>query len=138
MGFERFALSSHPICPRRPVGLECTLVPGVSPVSLAFQPPRLLCGRAASYGSFIVLSRGMIFSFQGTAPSLGLCPVWECPGCECMIPQNFSRRNSLAGSLWFPLREPCYSSFFMRSKISIAAFSSEAALLVLCVFPKRR
>lgn len=79
MGFERFALSSHPICPRRPVGLECTLVPGVSPVSLAFQPPRLLCGRAASYGSFIVLSRGMIFSFQGAASSLGLRPVWEMP-----------------------------------------------------------
>ena len=76
VGFERFALSSHPICPRRPVGLECTLVPGVSPVSLAFQPPRLLCGRAASYGSFIILSEGMIFNFQGTASSFGLLPVW--------------------------------------------------------------
>ena len=41
-----------------------------------FQPPRLLYGRAANYGSFIVLSEGMIFSFQGTSTSFGLLPVW--------------------------------------------------------------
>ena len=40
------------------------------------QPPRLLYGRAANYGSFIVLSEGMIFSFQGTSYSFGLLPVW--------------------------------------------------------------
>ena len=32
--------------------------------------------RAASYGSFIILSEGMIFSFQGTLYSFGLLPVW--------------------------------------------------------------
>ena len=49
-------------------GLEYTSVRGTAPfLSLAFQPPRLLYGRAANYGSFIVLSEGMIFSFQGVA-----------------------------------------------------------------------
>ena len=58
-------------------GLEYTSVRGTAPfLSLAFQPPRLLYGRAANYGSFIVLSEGMIFSFQGTASSFGLLPVW--------------------------------------------------------------
>ena len=50
---------------------------GTAPfLSLAFQPPRLLYGRAANYGSFIVLSEGMIFSFQGASTSFGLLPVW--------------------------------------------------------------
>lgn len=67
----------QPICPRRPLDLECTSVRGTAPfLSLAFQPPRLLYGRAANYGSFIVLSEGMIFNFQGTASSFGLLPVW--------------------------------------------------------------
>ena len=58
-------------------GLEYTSVRGTAPfLSLAFQPPRLLYGRAANYGSFIVLSEGMIFSFQGTSYSSGLLPVW--------------------------------------------------------------
>ena len=58
-------------------GLEYTSVRGTAPfLSLAFQPPRLLYGRAANYGSFIVLSEGMIFSFQGTSYSFGLLPVW--------------------------------------------------------------
>lgn len=58
-------------------GLEYTSVRGTAPfLSLAFQPPRLLYGRAANYGSFIVLSEGMIFSFQGTAYSFGLLPIW--------------------------------------------------------------
>ena len=58
-------------------GLEYTSVRGTAPfLSLAFQPPRLLYGRAANYGSFIVLSEGMIFSFQGTLYSSGLLPVW--------------------------------------------------------------
>ena len=68
---------SHPICPQRPVGLEYTSVRGTAPfLSLAFQPPRLLYGRAANYGSFIVLSEGMIFSFQGTSTSFGRLPGW--------------------------------------------------------------
>ena len=68
----------QPICPRRPLDLECTSVSGdLHPHStLAFQPPRLLYGRAANYGSFIVLSEGMIFSFQGASYSFGLLPVW--------------------------------------------------------------
>lgn len=68
----------HPICPQRPVDLEYTSVSGDlhQPLSLASRPPRLLYGRAASYGSFIILSEGMIFSFQGTASSFGLLPVW--------------------------------------------------------------
>ena len=37
---------------------------------------RLRYDRAASYGSFIILSEGMIFSFQGTLYSFGLLPVW--------------------------------------------------------------
>ena len=45
-------------------------------LSLAFQPPHLLYGRAANYGSFIILSEGMIFSFQGTVSSFGLLSVW--------------------------------------------------------------
>ena len=58
-------------------GLEYTSVRGTAPfLSLAFQPPRLLYGRAANYGSFIVLSEGMIFSFQGTSYSFGLLPIW--------------------------------------------------------------
>ena len=51
----------------------CTLSPGDC---IAFWTSRLLCGRAASYGSFIILSKGMIFSFQGTLYSSGLLPVW--------------------------------------------------------------
>ncbi|EFQ08172.1 hypothetical protein HMPREF9436_00281 [Faecalibacterium cf. prausnitzii KLE1255] len=59
------------------MGLEYTSVRGIAPfLSLAFQPPRLLYGRAANYGSFIVLSEGMIFSFQGTASNFGLLPIW--------------------------------------------------------------
>ena len=58
-------------------GLEYTSVRGIAPfLSLAFQPPRLLYSRAANYGSFIVLSEGMIFSFQGTSYSFGLLPIW--------------------------------------------------------------
>ena len=58
-------------------GLEYTSVRGTAPfLSLAFQPPRLLYDWAANYGSFIVLSEGMIFSFQGTSTSFGLLPVW--------------------------------------------------------------
>ena len=78
MGFEGFCFK----CPTLFVldarwGLEYTSVRGTAPfLSLAFQPPRLLYGRAANYGSFIVLSEGMIFSFQGTAYSFGLLPVW--------------------------------------------------------------
>jgi hypothetical protein len=57
--------------------LEYTSVRGIAPfLSLVFQPPRLLYGRAANYGSIIVLSEGMIFSFQGTASSFGHLPVW--------------------------------------------------------------
>lgn len=41
-----------------------------------FSHPRLRYDRAASYGSFIILSEGMIFSFQGTLYSFGLLPVW--------------------------------------------------------------
>lgn len=68
----------HPICPQRPVDLEYTSVSGDlhQPLSLASRPPRLLYGRAANYGSFIVLSEGMIFNFQGTASSFGVLPVW--------------------------------------------------------------
>ena len=67
----------QPICPRPPLDLEYTSVRGTAPfLSLAFQPPRLLYGRAANYGSFIVLSEGMIFSFQGTSTSFGLLPIW--------------------------------------------------------------
>ena len=68
----------HPICPQRPVDLEYTSVSGDlhQPLSLASRPPRLLYGRAANYGSIIVLSEGMIFSFQGTLYSSGLLPVW--------------------------------------------------------------
>ena len=78
MGFEGFCFK----CPTLFVldarwGLEYTSVRGTAPfLSLAFQPPRLLYGRAANYGSFIVLSEGMIFSFQGTSYSFGLLPVW--------------------------------------------------------------
>ena len=78
MGFEVFCFK----CPTLFVldarwGLEYTSVRGTAPfLSLAFQPPRLLYGRAANYGSFIVLSEGMIFSFQGTASSFGYLPVW--------------------------------------------------------------
>lgn len=78
MGFEGFCFK----CPTLFVldarwGLEYTSVRGTAPfLSLAFQPPRLLYGRAANYGSFIVLSEGMVFSFQGTAYSFGLFPVW--------------------------------------------------------------
>ena len=78
MGFEGFCFK----CPTLFVldarwGLEYTSVRGTAPfLSLAFQPPRLLYGRAANYGSFIVLSEGMIFSFQGASYSFGLLPVW--------------------------------------------------------------
>lgn len=77
MGFEGFCFK----CPTLFVldarwGLEYTSVRGTAPfLSLAFQPPRLLYGRAANYGSFIVLSEGMIFSFQGTSYSFGLLPI---------------------------------------------------------------
>ena len=78
VGFEDFVLSVPPYLSSTPGGgLEYTSVRGTAPfLSLAFQPPRLLYGRAASYGSFIILSEGMIFSFQGTAYSFGLLPVW--------------------------------------------------------------
>lgn len=78
MGFEGFCFK----CPTLFVldarwGLEYASVRGTAPfLSLAFQPPRLLYGRAANYGSFIILSEGMIFNFQGTASSFGLLPVW--------------------------------------------------------------
>ena len=78
MGFEVFCFK----CPTLFVldarwGLEYTSVRGTAPfLSLAFQPPRLLYGRAANYGSFIVLSEGLVFSFQGTSYSFGLSPVW--------------------------------------------------------------
>jgi hypothetical protein len=77
VGFEGFCFK----CPTLFVldarwGLEYTSVRGTAPfLSLAFQPPRLLYGRAANYGSFIVLSEGMIFSFQGTSYSFGLLPI---------------------------------------------------------------
>lgn len=77
MGFEGFCFK----CPTLFVldarwGLEYTSVRGTAPfLSLAFQPPRLLYGRAANYGSFIVLSEGMVFGFQGTAYSFGLLPI---------------------------------------------------------------
>ena len=79
VGFEVFVLSVPPYLSSTPGGgLEYTSVRGTAPfLSLAFQPPRLLYGRAANYGSFIVLSEGMIFSFQGTLYSSGLLPVWD-------------------------------------------------------------
>ena len=78
VGFEGFVLSVPPYLSSTPGGVGIHLGQwGVSPTpSLAFQPPRLLYGRAASYGSFIILSEGMIFSFQGTLYSFGLLPVW--------------------------------------------------------------
>ena len=68
----------QPICPRPPLDLEYTSVSGdLHPTPhWLLQPPRLLYDRAASYGSFIILSEGMIFSFQGTSSSSGLLPVW--------------------------------------------------------------
>ena len=74
-----FALSYfQPICPRPPLDLEYTSVSGdLHPTPhWLLQPPRLLYDRAASYGSFIILSEGMIFNFQGTVSRFGFLPVW--------------------------------------------------------------
>ena len=69
----------QPICPRPPLDLECTSVSGdLHPTPhWLLQPPRLLYDRAASYGSFIILSEGMIFNFQGTVSRFGFLPVWD-------------------------------------------------------------
>ena len=74
-------LSFPPACPRRPEV-------GIHPSEWSFthshwplQPPRLLYGRAANYGSFIVLYRGndiqlSRFAFQLWAtPHLGWMPL---------------------------------------------------------------
>ena len=68
----------QPICPRPPLDLEYTSVSGdLHPTPhWLLQPPRLLYDRAASYGSFIILSEGMIFNFQGTVSRFGFLPVW--------------------------------------------------------------
>ena len=65
--------------PRR---LEYTPVSGVAHTLIGlFQPPRLLYGRAANYGSFIVLCRGNDVQFSRSAfqhrasPRLGYCPL---------------------------------------------------------------
>ena len=97
-------------------GLEYTSVRGTAPfLSLAFQPPRLLYGRAANYGSFIVLSEGMIFSFQGTSYSFGLLPVWGV---------------ALAVTIVY-LKTEC---FFRRSYLRFLSKKPEVSLPVLSVF----
>lgn len=117
MGFEGFCFK----CPTLFVldarwGLEYTSVRGTAPfLSLAFQPPRLLYGRAANYGSFIVLSEGMVFSFQGTAYSFGLFPVWGV---------------ALAVTIVY-LKTEC---FFRRSYLRFLSKKPEVSLPVLSVF----
>ena len=130
----------HPICPRRPVDLEYTSVSGEfhQSLSLAFQPPRLLYGRAANYGSFIVLSEGLIFSFQGTPYSFEPLPVWGVALAVTIVylkTERFFRRSHLR---FLQQKPEVLLPVLNKTDRIFAVFDFTKSQKIFCVFQKKK